>query len=437
MSEHQTLLFLMQLAALLLVGSGMGQLARRVGLPGVVGELLSGVLLGPTVLGHLSPAGFAWMWPADPSQTQLLDAVSMFGVLLFIGVSSAHLDLRMLRRRPRTVISISTAALLLPLGLGIATGLLLPGRLLGPHADRSSFALLIGVVMGVSAIPVIAKTLTDLGMLHRDIGQLTLAAAAGGDVVAWILLSLVSTMTVSVLTAGHIAAGVGSLLLFLAVVIAARPLLRGALGRAEKAEGSGPVIAITVVAILAAAAGSQSLGLESALGAFAVGCLLSSPSRETAVRLAPLRTVTLSVFAPIFLAGAGLKMDLTVLGDPRTLAAAAVVLGLAVAGKFAGAYLGARFGRLTHWEGLALGAGLNARGAVEVVVATIGLRLGVISPAMYSIVVLVAVLTSMMAAPALRWTMAKVEHRSEEHLRAVELAAWSDRASVPTDPAQN
>ncbi|MCF4138060.1 cation:proton antiporter [Streptomyces sp. Tue 6430] len=437
MSEHQTLLLLMQLAALLLVGAGMGQLARRVGLPGVVGELLSGVVLGPTVLGHLSPATFAWMWPTDSSQTQLLDAVSAFGVLLFIGLSSAHLDLRMLRRRPRTVLSVSTAALVLPLGLGVATGLLLPGRLLGPHADRSSFALLIGVVMGVSAIPVIAKTLTDLGMLHRDIGQLTLAAAAGEDVVAWILLSLVSAMTVGALTAGHIVSSVGHLLLFLVVVIAARPLLRRALGRAEKAEGSGPVIVITVVAILAASAGSQSLGLESALGAFAVGCLLSSPSRETAVRLAPLRTVTLSVFAPIFLAGAGLKVDLAVLGDPGTSAAAAVVLLLAVGGKFAGAYLGARLGRLTHWEGLALGAGLNARGAVEVVVATIGLRLGVLSPAMYSIVVLVAVLTSVMAAPTLRWTMAKVEHRSEEHLRAVELAAWSDRAPVPADPAQN
>ncbi|GAA2730089.1 cation:proton antiporter [Streptomyces nogalater] len=437
MSEHQTLLFLLQLASLLLVGTGMGQLARRVGLPGVVGELFSGVVLGPTVLGHLSPDMYAWMWPADSSQTRLLEAVSTFGVLLFIGLSSAHLDLRMLRRRPRTVLSISIAALVLPLGLGVATGLLLPGSLLGPHADRSSFALLIGVVMGVSAIPVIAKTLTDLGMLHRDIGQLTLAAAAGEDVVAWILLSLVSAMTAGALKAGHIVSSVAHLLLFLAVVIAARPLLRRALGRAEKAEGSGPVIAITVVAILAASAGSQSLGLESALGAFAVGCLLSSPSRETAARLAPLRTVTLSVFAPVFLAGAGLKVDLSVLGDPGTLAAAVVVLLLAVGGKFAGAYLGARFGRLTHWEGLALGSGLNARGAVEVVVASIGLRLGVVSPAMYSIIVLVAVLTSVMAAPTLRWTMAKVEHRSEEHLRAAELAAWADRPSAPADPAQN
>ncbi|MFE3633263.1 cation:proton antiporter [Streptomyces sp. NPDC059168] len=437
MSEHQTLLFLMQLTALLLVGTSMSHLARRVGLPGVVGELLSGVVLGPTVLRHLSPATFAWMWPPDNSQPQLLDAVSTFGVLLFIGMSSAHLDLRMMRRRPRTVLSVSTAALVLPFGLGVATGLLLPGRLLGSHADRSSFALLIGVVMGVSAIPVIAKTLTDLGMLHSDVGQLTLAAAAGEDVVAWIVLSLVTAMTAGALKVGHIVSSVGHLLLFLAVVIAARPLLRGALGRAEKAEGSGPVIAITVVAILAASAGSQSLGLESALGAFAVGCLLSSPSRETTVRLASLRTVTLSVFAPIFLAGAGLRVDLSVLGDPGTSAAAAVVLSLAVGGKFAGAYLGARLGRLTHWEGLALGAGLNARGAVEVVVATIGLRLGVLSPAMYSIVVLVAVLTSVMAAPALRWTMARVDHCSEEHSRAIELAAWSDRASVPTDPAQN
>lgn len=291
--------------------------------------------------------------------------------------------------------------------------------------------------MGVSAIPVIAKTLTDLKMLHRDIGQLTLAAAAGEDVVAWLLLSVVSAMTVSGFAGAQIGVSIACLALFLVAAALARPALRAGLRWAERAEGSGPAIALTVTSILGAAAVSHALGLEAALGAFVVGCLLSSPSREIAVRLAPLRTVTLAVFAPIFLAAAGLQMDLRVLGDPSALLTAAVVVVLAISGKFAGAYLGARMGRLTHWEGLALGAGLNARGAVEVVVATVGLRIGVLSEAMYSIVILTAVLTSVMAPPTLRWAMAKVEHHSEERLREVELAAWSDSPAKPRDPAQN
>jgi Kef-type K+ transport system membrane component KefB len=151
--------------------------------------------------------------------------------------------------------------------------------------------------------------------------------------------------------------------------------------------------------------------------------------------------VVLAVFAPVFLASAGLRMDLSVLRDPGIALAAVVVCVLAVAGKFAGAYLGARVSRLTHWEGLALGAGLNARGAVEVVVATVGLRIGVLSEAMFTIVVLVAVLTSVMAPPTLRWAMAHVEQRAHERLRAAELAAWSGgeerKRESTADSAQN
>ncbi|WP_329213090.1 cation:proton antiporter [Streptomyces sp. NBC_01485] len=425
------------MTVLLLFALALGRAASRFGMPAVVGELLTGVLLGPSVLGWTAPGLSGRLWPEHGVQPQLMDALSLVGVLLFVGVSGAHLDLRMLRRRPRTVLSVSGCALLLPLGLGVAAGLMLPAAMMGPHASRPSFALLLGVVMGVSAIPVIAKTLTDLKMLHRDIGQLTLVAAAGQDVVAWLLLSVVSAMTVSGFAAGDLAESIAHLALFLLAAWLLRPVARAGLRRAQRAEGSAPAIGLMVITILGSAAVTQALGLEAALGAFVAGCLLSSPSPELAARLAPLRSVTLAVFAPIFLAGAGLHMDLRTLRDPGTLTAGAIVIVLAISGKFAGAYLGARLGGLTRAEGLALGAGLNARGAVEVVVATVGLRIGVIGEEMYSVVILTAVLTSVMAPPVLRWAMAKVEHRSEERLREVELSAWSDSPATSRDPAQN
>jgi Kef-type K+ transport system membrane component KefB len=184
-------------------------------------------------------------------------------------------------------------------------------------------------------------------------------------------------------------------------------------------------MATAVVIILTGAAISHALGLEAVFGAFVAGALLDSSRAADRERLAPLRTATLSVLAPIFLASAGLRIDLTTLHDPMVLFAGVAILALATLGKFTGAYSGARLSGLGHWEGLALGAGLNARGVIEVVVATVGLRLGVLTMATYTIVVLVAVFTSLMAPPLLQWAMARVGQSAEERRREAELAEWT------------
>src|SRR5205823_231165 len=188
-----------------------------------------------------------------------------------------------------------------------------------------------------------------------------------------------------------------------------------------------PVCAAAAVVVLLGAAASQALGLEAVFGGFVAGVLLTAARPEDQKRLAPLRTVTMSVLAPLFLASAGLRVDLGALGHPAVLLAGLVILLLAIVGKFAGGYAGARLSRLSHWEGLALGAGLNSRGVVEVVVASVGLRLGILTTATYTIVVLIAVITSVTAPPMLRWAMARVEHNAEERLRADELAILSMR----------
>lgn len=426
MAEGQLLVFLVQLAVLLVAALALGRLAIRVGIPGVVGELLAGVLLGPSVLGALSPAVWRWLWSADGERTFLTEGVTQLGVLLFVAVAAAHLDVHLLKRRTGTVLTLGSSALLLPLGLGVAAGFLLPPSLMGEHADRLTFALLLGVVMAVSAIPVIAKTLGDMRMLHRDVGQLTLAAAAVGDVVAWLMLSLVSAISQTGYHASDIGLSILRLGAFLLAALLARPLVGRALSLADRAEGSGPITATAVVLILAGSAASLALGLEAVLGAFVVGLLISSSRGFQVRKLASLRTVALAVFAPMFLASAGLHMDLAALRDLPTLLLAGTLLLLAVLGKYAGAYLGARLSRLTHWEGLALGAGLNARGAVEVVVAGIGLRIGLLSQTTYTIVVLVAIVTSVMAPPTLSWAMRRNEERADERLREIDQAAWSE-----------
>jgi Kef-type K+ transport system membrane component KefB len=416
--SHQLLVFLLQISLLLGLALLLGRLSVRLGMPALVGELSAGVLLGPSLLGKLAPGLSGWLLPQRPDQLHLLDAVGQLGVLLLVGIAGLYVDLAVIRRRGAPVAWVSAGGLLLPLGLGIGLGLLLPATLLPKPAERPAFALFLGVAMGVSAIPVIAKTLLEMRLLHRDIGQMIICAAAANDVAAWFLLSVASAMATTGLRASRVAGSVAALLATLAfVVFVGRPVAHRVLALSARAREPGVRIAAAVVLLMLLGAGTQALGLEAILGTFLGGIVIGSSRHLGADRLAPLRTFVVWVLAPIFFATAGLRMDLTALGRPSVLGVALVVLLAAIAGKFAGGYAGARAGGLDHWEGLALGAGLNARGVVEVIVAIVGLRLGVLGPELYTIVVLVAIATSLMAPPSLRYAIRRVPPGAEERER--------------------
>ncbi|MFE9749096.1 cation:proton antiporter [Saccharothrix saharensis] len=423
---HPMLVFLLQLTVLLGVAFALGKLATRLNLPAVVGELTAGVILGPSLLAHVVPGLSSWLFPADAEQIHLLDAVGQLGVLLLVGFTGMHIDMKLVRRKGRTALYVSLGGLLLPLGFGVGVGLLLPSDLLSGDKGELAFALFLGVAMCVSAIPVIAKTLVELKILHRNIGQLTIGAAAVDDIVGWSLLSVVSAMATTGLRAGHLALTIGSLVAVLVLTyLVGRPVVKAGLTLANRSSDPAVTIAVVVVMLLACAAGTHALGLEPIFGTFLCGILISTSGILDRAKIAPLRTFVMGVLAPIFFATAGLRMDLTLLAEPQVLLSAVVVLVIAIAGKFVGAYLGARLGRLNHWEGLALGAGLNARGVIEVIVAMVGLRLGVLTTAGYTIVVLVAVVTSLMAPPMLRYAVKRIETTEDELDREREYAASS------------
>ncbi|MFF5078183.1 cation:proton antiporter [Actinoplanes sp. NPDC000266] len=430
LAPHTLLVFLLQVSLLLLVALALGRLAVRLGLPALVGELLTGVILGPSLLGALAPGAFTWVLPSDADQLHLVDAVGQFGVLLLVGVTGVQLDTVMLRKRGITGVKVSLAGLLLPLALGIAAGFLVPAAMLTETSDRGTFALFLGVAMCVTAIPVIAKTLSDMGLLHRDIGQLTLAAGMVDDAVGWFLLSVVSAAATTGVRAGAVTLSVVYLIGFVvAAILVGRPLVRWVLDLAGMAGDGGPRVTASVVLILLGAAATHAMGMEALFGAFVAGILIGQaraaekpdprPGRSIWQDLSPLRTIVLSVLAPLFMATAGLRMDLTALADPKVLLAGVALLLVAIVGKFAGAYIGARASKLSRWESIALGAGMNSRGIVEVVVATTGLRLGVLSIATYTVVVLIAVITSVMGPPILRWSMSKVQITELEQERAL------------------
>lgn len=411
LSGHTVVVFLFQLGVLLCLAILFGRLATRVGLPAIAGELLVGVLLGPSVLGGMPPEVMSWLWSSGQTgQSVLVEGIGQLGVLLLVGVTGAQLNMGLLRRRATAAVRVSAAGLVVPLAFGVGLGYLLPSLLVGAGTERTTFALYLGVAMCVSAIPVMAKILMDLRMEHSRTGQLILTAGVIDDAAGWLLLSFVSALATAGLTLSAVMLSTGSLLLFVAVaIVLGRPLVRLVLGAAARSGEQAPVLGTAVALILVAAAGAHLLKLEAVLGAFVCGMLIKASGKLTDLAIAPLRTFVLAVLAPIYFAQAGLRMDLRLLADPDVALAGLTVLTVAIVGKFAGAYVGARLSRLSRWEALAIGAGLNARGVIEVIIATIGVQLGVLNTASYTIVVLVALVTSLMAPPILRYAMRRVE----------------------------
>ncbi|MFC5659890.1 cation:proton antiporter [Streptomyces nogalater] len=413
--------------ALLLVSAlFFGRIAARAGLPAVVGELLVGVVLGPSVLQRLTPGLSGWLFPGGREQAHLLDAVAQLGVLLLVGVTGMHLDLGLVRRRGSTAVLVSAGGLIVPLGLGVGTAFLLPAALVPDGTERGVFALFLGVAMCVSAIPVIAKTLMEMRLLHRTVGQLTLTAGVIDDVFGWFTLSVVSSIAVTGMSGAPVVEALASVALVAVVALTAgRWAVRHTFRLVGRSPEPGAPAAAAVGVILLAAAATHALHLEPVLGAFLGGVLIGREGKVEPARLAPLRTIALSVLAPVFFATAGLRMDLGALMDPGTALAGLGVLAVAVLGKFLGVWAGASLGGLGRWEALALGAGLNARGVIEIVVGMVGLRLGILSVAAYTIVVLVAVVTSLLAPPVLRMAMSRVERTAEEEIREAEQREWS------------
>ncbi|HUG86126.1 MAG TPA: cation:proton antiporter [Euzebya sp.] len=436
-SHDALLIFLLQFLLLLLLARGLGILATRVGMPSVVGELLAGLLLGPTVLGGIAPGIADSLFPAETSQAHLLEIVSFIGVMLLLILTGLETDLKLIASKGRAAVKISFSGIFIPLALGVVLGLQLSPDLVGVNPDSGqpteqlTFALFMGVAMAISAIPVIAKVFIDLKAIKRDLGQMTLAAAMIDDTLAWILLGIVVGIARSGgVRVGGVLLSIGTVLTFLLISYTVGRVLvtRSIRWVSNNLPGDGSLITTIVVFALAFAAFAQFLEVEAVLGAFVVGVLMGQITRVNHHVVNTIEVITLSVFAPVFFASAGLKVNLRSLADPRLLGIGLVVLAIAILGKFAGAFIGAKWARLGTWEALSLGAGMNARGAVEIIIATIGLNLGVLSTEMFTIIVMVAIVTSLMAPPILRFTIPRVPYTDAERERLAREA--SSRVSL-------
>ncbi|MFW0785675.1 cation:proton antiporter [Gordonia sp. CPCC 206044] len=411
-------MMLAQLAIVLAIALLMGLVARRLGMPAMVGELIGGVLLGPSLLGWMFPAAHDALFPDGGAPNSLVSGVGQFGVLLLVGLAASELDMGVLRRRSRVVASVGVWSFTIPLALGVGVGFAVPQRFHGTEATTAAFVLLLGTAMSISALPVIAKILTDTGLLRREVGQVVLSAGTLSDIAAWVLLAVVSAMTTVGLRGWQLPLTVTYVVAAIAATFLLRPLVRRLFDRLETSAHGLYVSALAVIVIVAGATLTDALHLESALGAFLAGVLVG---RRGGSVLNPLQTVTTVVLAPVFLVTAGMHLDVTELGDRGTLLLAVIVVIVAVVGKLGGGYVGARLVGVSRWESAALGAGLNARGVVEIILATTGLELGVFGEEVYAVIVLMALVTSAMAGPMLLYATSRFESAAVPEIPVAEI----------------
>jgi Kef-type K+ transport system membrane component KefB/nucleotide-binding universal stress UspA family protein len=448
LDHHDVVVLLVQLTLLLGMARILGEVALRLGQPAVVGEILAGIVLGPSLLSTFVPIVGEWVMPHTAGQAHLLEVISLIGAMFLLLITGLETDLALIRQHARTAIGVSAGGIAVTFASGFALGQSLPDFLLADPAQRLVFSLFVATAMSISAIPVIAKVLMDLNLMRRDIGQTILAAAMSDDTTGWILLSIVAGLAAGgVVTVGTVAQSVGSVLAFLFVSFTAgRWLVKRALDYVQdEVISEDRLLTLVVVLTFAWGAITQALGLEAVLGAFVMGILFGTMPRLPALVHHRLESLALGIFAPIFFAVAGLKVNLLNLLNLRLILIALLVIAVATGGKIIGTYLGARIiGRRDHWTALSFGAGLNARGAMEIIIATIGLSLGILSQDMFSIIVLMAIATSLMAPFALRWVLKRVQPEQQEldRLRREEFAAGSliagvHRILVPVRGRQN
>jgi Kef-type K+ transport system membrane component KefB len=431
--ESSEFLLLAQVATLILVGRLLGELMQRVGQPAVIGQLLGGVLLGPSFFGFFWPREQHTLFPSDTHQMSMINAIAQIGILLLLLLAGMESDLALIRRIRRAAASTSISGIALPFACGFWLGEFLPASLLPQPQYRLVTALFLGTALAISSVKVVAVVVREMNFARRTLGQIILATAIIDDTVGWIIiavtLSLASRGTIDLHSIGTSVLGTA---LFLVVSFTLGRRVVFALIRFTNDHFVSDAAVVTLILLIMAtlALTTQLIGVHTVLGAFVAGILIGeSPilTREIGVQLGGL---TSALFMPVFFGLAGLTADLTILRDPTLLVLTLGLILIASVGKFSGAFAGAYAGGLSGREALALGCAMNARGSTEVIVASIGLSMGVLTQNLYTLIVTMAIITTMIMPPTLRWALNRVPLSAQEKAR-LDKEETESRAFVP------
>ena len=414
-------IFVAQLVLLLFVGRLFGEILQRFGQPAVIGQLLAGIALGPSVFGALWPGGHDLVFPHDPAQKAMINGVAQLGVLLLLMLTGMETDVALVKRVGRAAVTVSVAGIAVPFACGVLLGLyVLPDSILPSPEKRLVTALFLGTALSISSIKIVAMVVREMNFMRRDLGQVIVASAIIDDTIGWIIVALIFGVAHSGgLEWRALATTVGTTVLFLGLSYTlGRRLVAWLIRLAnDRLVSELPVITVILIIMGGMAIVSDVIGVNTVLGAFVAGVLIGQSPLLTKHIDGQLRGMIVALFAPVFFGLAGLSTDVTILKQPALFGLTAALILVASLGKFGGAFIGGALGGLKGRESLALALGMNARGSTEVIVASLGLSVGALNDNLFSMIVAMAVFTTMLMPPTLRWALARLPIGEDEGKR--------------------
>ena len=399
MSPHMLLSVLLALTVIMVTARAMGILFAKLNQPAVIGEVVGGILLGPSLLGRISPEAQAFLIPAEAAP--FLGVISQLGVILYMFLVGLELDLDLFRSRAGTTIGIAVTGIVLPFALGVALAWPLHETFAPGGVGFTSFALFLGVSLSITAFPVLARILEDRGMQRTPLGVMALTCAAIADVIAWCMLAFVVSVTQATPRGAIVTVGLTALYIALMLTVG-RWLAGSVIARLDASQRIGEhSVAVALVAVLLSAVATEFIGVHAIFGAFLLGAIL--PHQSAIARHVPdrIEDVVRILFLPAFFAFTGLRTEIGLVNTAQDWLICGVIIAIATAGKFGGTALAARLAGIPGRDSAALGILMNTRGLVELIVLNIGLDLGVLTPRLFTMLVIMALVTTLMTSPIL------------------------------------
>lgn len=391
--------FFLELAVILLACRAMGMVARRFGQPQVVGEMIAGVVLGPSLLGLIAPEVQHCLFPTGPANT-VLYTMAQIGLVLYMFLIGLNFDVHLIKHRAGTAAAVSSAGILVPLGLGalIAGPLIAHGSFFGDDVTLVMAMLFLGASIATTAFPMLARIIFEKRLAGTSLGTLALACGATDDALSWCILAIVLAMNRDSPGLAVMAIAGGILYALLVLTVGRRAL--GVLGPMSERRGaiSAPMLGVVLCVLMLCAWFTDTIGIYAIFGAFILGIAMPSGffAQHLTTTLEPLVTTFL---LPLFFVYSGLNTQIGLVDTPALWALTLGLLVVSIAGKGVACTLAARLKRVPMRESVALGALMNARGLIELILLNIGLQAGIITPTLFTILVLVAIVTTLMASP--------------------------------------
>jgi Kef-type K+ transport system membrane component KefB/nucleotide-binding universal stress UspA family protein len=413
-------IFIAEILALMITGRVLGEAMLRIGQPAIMGQLVAGLLLGPSVFGFLLPDLQHALFPKNPEQKAMIEAVSQFGILLLLLLTGMETDLKLVRQTGRAAVFASLMGILIPFVCGVALGELMPETLLPDPSKRLITALFLGTALSIASVKIVAMVVREMNFMRRVVGQVIMASAIIDDTVGWIIVSIIFSLALHGEVDGWaLAQSISGTFLFMAVSLTVgRRVVFFIIRWVNDTFVSEFAVITAILAIMCAMAMiTNAIGVHTVLGAFVAGILVGESPILTKHIDEQLRGLITAFFAPVFFGIAGLSADLTIMKDGKIALLTLGLILIASIGKFSGAFIGAEMGGLTRREGFALACGMNARGSTEVIIATVGLSMGALNQNLFTMIVAMAVITTMAMPPTLRWALSRIPMRKEEKQR--------------------